>query len=255
MANKQHLETINQAYRVSQSSDNFAFEKFQRLPIEIRLCIWRSSLEHHRLLEALVEAPPSFESERATPWEYKQHMPTSIAQQKPEYTTTNSLGNLISGQRVLVIVKSYQLYSKLLRVNRESRGAALRFYRVHFPCHFMEPGLTLDTEPRIVHKTLYLNPEYDFIHIKRFRASAQQAVDLLHDLKAYDPPGYRCPKPRHGSKLSEWIRSDPGYSSRVCTGSIHGHPVAAQEHHLGCRWPRWPAHHSIQWIPGLPSPV
>lgn len=183
MPQKQHLETINQAYRAKQHSSDVSFENFQKLPVEIRLYIWRYSLEHHRLLEVHIEPSDVIKSR---PRGSRRRRPRQRAQKKPRYSTTNSLGNLISGQPSKPIVKSYQLYSKLLRVNHESRGAALRFYRVRLPCSFMAPGVDALAGQRVLDKTLYLNPEYDFIHLCSSSA-AQEAVDFLHDLKAYDP--------------------------------------------------------------------
>ena len=182
MPQKQHLETINQAYRAKQHSNDVSFGNFQRLPVEIRLYTWRYSLEHHRLIEVHIEPSDVIESR---PGGSRRHRPRQTVR-KPRYSTTNSLGNLISGQPSKPIVKSYQLYSKLLRVNRESREAALRFYRIRLPCRFMAPGVTALTDQRVLDKTLYLNPEYDFIHLCSSSA-ALEAIDFFHDLKAYDP--------------------------------------------------------------------
>lgn len=41
MAYKQHLESINQAYQAYQRNNNVSFKQFQKLPVEIRLYIWR----------------------------------------------------------------------------------------------------------------------------------------------------------------------------------------------------------------------
>lgn len=186
MGFKKHLETINQAYQTSQSSSDVSFEQFPRLPVELRQYIWRYSMEHHRLIELHIEIPPAVESRRSRrrPRQSRQSQPSPQPQRR--YSTKNLLGNLVSGQHEPVVAKSYQLYSKLLRVNRESRAAALRFYRVFFPCHFLAAAETPEIGRRTVNRTLYLNPEYDFIHIVS-NVAAQETVNLFHDLKAYDP--------------------------------------------------------------------
>ncbi|RSM04604.1 hypothetical protein CEP52_006767 [Fusarium oligoseptatum] len=74
------------------------------------------------------------------------------------------------------------MLSKLLRVNKEARGAALSFYRVHLPCWLTKGASRSDD---LVSGTIYFNPEYDFLHIKQ---ESMDMMDFFYDLKfKYDP--------------------------------------------------------------------
>lgn len=77
----------------------------------------------------------------------------------------------------------YWLFNELLRVSREARMVALKFYRVRIPCT-AQPGF------------LYFNPEHDFINFEyssrhRRWMYARKVIGLIHfihDLKfTYDP--------------------------------------------------------------------
>ncbi|KAK9792854.1 putative 2EXR domain-containing protein [Seiridium cardinale] len=169
MAPPQHLQIINPSYC---RSEDAAFSRFSMLPTELRLRIWICSLERHRLIEVRIDAPE--DSAGARP-----------------YSTTNALGKLISGRNYTATVQALQLYSKLLRVNRESRSTALGFYRVHIPCH-LQAAAERDMLPQMIKPTstkatLYFNPEYDFIHPTTRGPAEHTVVDFLHDLKANDP--------------------------------------------------------------------
>src|SRR5579862_562593 len=113
MAASQHLQIINPPYC---RGEDVLFSQFPMLPTELRLRIWQCSVEQHRLVE--VEVEPLLGSEDA-----------------PLYSTTNALNKLISGRNYTATAQGFQLHSKLLRVNSESRKVALRFYRVHIPCY------------------------------------------------------------------------------------------------------------------------
>jgi hypothetical protein len=109
----------------------------------------------------------------------------------PPYSTTNTLGNIISGEAYFIIVRGLHLYSKLMRVNRDSRNAALNFYRVHLPCYFQHPrnnlyDYTLDSNGA-VKGTLYFNPEYDFVHLLGTGPRPVLLAHFLHDFRAHDP--------------------------------------------------------------------
>ncbi|KAK3389871.1 hypothetical protein B0H63DRAFT_105021 [Podospora didyma] len=160
----QHLEVINPSYFTSETA---SFDRFPRLPAELRLKIWRTSLKQHRILSLTVQYP-------------QQPVETPI-----RYSTINKLGKLVSGGRYTATLRGWPLYSKLLRVNRESREEALKFYRVHFPCMIRTNNQTSKTG------TLYFNPEYDFLNldIRGYSTPDISAVDFLHDFKAFDPKG------------------------------------------------------------------
>jgi hypothetical protein len=98
----------------------------------------------------------------------------------------------IEGYPYCVFVEGYQLMSKLLRVTRESREVALKFYRVHIPCKF----ITTEPEERTIiidynktkSGTLHYNPEYDFLHIYSRIPGTNWVINFLQDLKTlYDP--------------------------------------------------------------------
>ena len=162
MASTNHLQVINVSYR---GSEDVVFRSFSRLSTELRLRIWRCSIEQHRLLEVEVDRPWS-------------------SRDTPPYSTTNTHNKLISSRNYTATVQGCHLYSKLLRVNSESRQVALSFYRVHIPCHFrsFEGG----TE-RTIKSALYINPEHDFVFLGVAPPAEHTFVDFVHDLKAYDP--------------------------------------------------------------------
>jgi len=79
----------------------------------------------------------------------------------------------------LSINSNYRL-NPLLQVCRESRRAALEFYRLHIP---------YDLEVHGEQRCVCLNPEFDFLHSIQ-QGAPELFVDLLHDAKAYDPLGF-----------------------------------------------------------------
>jgi hypothetical protein len=85
--------------------DESYFHRFPELPIELRQKIWRHSLQRERLIRIRLV---------------------------PEPNAKSTIGN----ERYTATVNGHQVLSKLLRVNREPREAALGFYRVHIPCRF-----------------------------------------------------------------------------------------------------------------------
>ncbi|KAI0099597.1 hypothetical protein GGR51DRAFT_391639 [Nemania sp. FL0031] len=164
MAPGQHLQIINPANHESRS-----FSPFLRLPTELRLDIWRLSLRRWRLIK--IALAPS-----------EQDDGTQDQDAEPRYTTRNVLGSIISGAPYRVIVKGPQLLSKLLRVNREARHAALGFYRVHLPCQLVG-GDKVES-----FGTLPFNPEFDILHIQP-GGGDHDFVHFLHDIRAYDKLG------------------------------------------------------------------
>lgn len=156
----------------SSKNPNFecTFTCFSHLPTELRLLIWHFSLCHYRLLKIALDftlAPHPL---------------------PPLYQSKNRLGNIISNYGYVTEVRGNKIYSKLLRVNKESRGAALNFYRVHFGCELKSRVLDADGYPLCIPMTFYVNPEYDIIHLK-YVHKTNPPGDFLHDLKANDPKG------------------------------------------------------------------
>lgn len=168
----QHLRIINRA--ILRANDDSHFGLFPNLSTELRLHIWRYSLiEKQRLLQVQVQHPAHSDNSDSDP-----------AHDVSPYSIKNAFDKLISSQNYSVTVKGHHLFSKLLRVNREARQAALEFYRVHLPCNIQSTNTCLGPTPSI----LYFNPEHDFIHLTRGRnGDPQSFVDFIHDLKAYDP--------------------------------------------------------------------
>lgn len=153
-------------YSIPRLSTNDSFTLFPLLPTELRLKIWRFSLQRQRLISALLEVNLVY-----------------------GYTGTSWHG---MGYRVCV--EGCQVHSKLLRVSAEARRAAIDFYRVRVPCIFtkdLDSVIELGYERRSAEKrgAVYINPEYDVLRISsQLSGWATVAVEFLHDIKTvYDP--------------------------------------------------------------------
>lgn len=139
-----------------------SFSPFPRLPVELRLSIWKRFLQRHRLISITV-----VDKAHHSPYE---DLPEQCNQR-------NSLGNKITGKNYKLQITTQPLQTPLLRVSSESRQAALDFYRVHVP---------FDRNSGEGH--CYLNPEFDFIHIHP-NGPSEVLAHFIHDFKAYDPKG------------------------------------------------------------------
>ncbi|KAK9774921.1 putative 2EXR domain-containing protein [Seiridium cardinale] len=81
-----------------------------------------------------------------------------------------------------IIVEGYQLLSRLLRINRESRDAALSFYRIRLPCWITKDVSSVDG---LAPGTVYYNPKYEFLQVM---PENMDVVEFFYDLKSkYDP--------------------------------------------------------------------
>lgn len=140
------------------------FPLFACLPGEIRLEIWRCSMQRERIIHVEL---------------------TSIREKVLErYANINHLQRpTIEEAKYKLLVNGWQVLSKFLRVNSESRQEALSFYRIHIPCWFRGKG---EEERRQI---LHINPEYDFILPVPRTLTSGILTDFLYDLKAYDPNG------------------------------------------------------------------
>lgn len=153
-----HLQIFNSIQ--STNNEDSHFVHFQSLPTELRLKIWRHSLQRERIIKV------SFE-------------------QKPPTTDTPKFDG--KTMRHYAIVDGCQVLSKLLRVSQESRHEALSFYRVHIPCK-LRGGPTGKEEETARSGTFYFNPEYDFLQIQPGIWAEQSLMDFLYHLKnTYDP--------------------------------------------------------------------
>ncbi|KAJ3555097.1 hypothetical protein NPX13_g10431 [Xylaria arbuscula] len=132
MATKQHLQIINPQHG---KEECHSFPSFPRLPAELRLEIWKHSLQRPRFISLIVR---------------RQNPGGLGGQVEPTGSVAYPYDAVARGSKLL---------SKLLRVNREARNAALRHYRVHLPCSFNTAATGT------VQGTLFLNPELDILHI------------------------------------------------------------------------------------------
>ncbi|KAH7234429.1 hypothetical protein B0J15DRAFT_431837 [Fusarium solani] len=161
MTTKPHLQ-IFKIDAPQSNADLKEFTLFSKLPTELRFKIWKHSLEHPRILKVHLRYPSAFDSKLAYDGQTR---PASH-----------------QSQNYRPVVEGYQTLSKLLRVNKDSRGAALSFYRVHLPCWLTKGASRSDD---LVPATIYFNPEYDFLHVKQ---ESMDMIDFFYDLKfKYDP--------------------------------------------------------------------
>lgn len=146
------------------------FHPFPRLPKELRLQVWEDALPQERMLRVSLTPHKGRRYDRAAA--------------EPRYAHRNPLGNPVSGERYRAVVHGGRrpVHSKLLRVNREARAAAQRFYRVRIPVYLAGPTHT-------ARSVLYFNPEHDMLHIWADAPVRDTLLDFLWDLRAYDPRG------------------------------------------------------------------
>ncbi|KAJ3580063.1 hypothetical protein NPX13_g508 [Xylaria arbuscula] len=91
------------------------------------------------------------------------------------------------GPCAIIVSRNRPVLSKLLRVNRDAREAALAFYRVHLPCRMVtkEGKSKLST----VGGVIYINPEFDYIYLKPIEP--REIVPFIHYIKSVkDPLGF-----------------------------------------------------------------
>ncbi|KAI4186866.1 MAG: hypothetical protein L6R41_003192 [Letrouitia leprolyta] len=168
-----HLEILNLSYHPADEGTKFTL--FSRLPKELRLAIWRRTLQHHRIVKIKLAGLRGWTGTE---------QPCHAQNEQEQAAAMASIGR---EERYRVIFKGSQILSKLLRVNRESRQEALTFYRVHIPCQFKRSGMKEDAG---TFGTLYFNPEYDFLRIIPYMPVKDTLVDFLYHLKtAYDARG------------------------------------------------------------------
>lgn len=165
VAPKRHVILNDLLAGSSGNGSHRTFHLFSKLPPEIGLKIWTYGLERYRILTVAV-------SDLGGP---KTSPPT------PHYCSANQLGRIVSGRKYFLRdIAGYKL-SKLLRVCRSSRDAALAFYRVHIPAEH----IAFRPVP-----PLCFNPEYDILRIETFGDEPTETfVDMLHDARANDPAG------------------------------------------------------------------
>jgi hypothetical protein len=147
----------------SPKSTSAHFTLFPLLPAELRIEIWRTSLQRQRILKVRLRGCEHGQDhshhERSTP-------------------------------RYEVVADGYGVMTKLLRINKESRDVALGFYRVRVPVKFTSGECYSRVDGDTGMGTLHFNPIYDFLHIKPDDSTydPRHIIDFLHDLRyRYDP--------------------------------------------------------------------
>lgn len=116
MSSQPHLRIFNCSPTTHDERSDFHL--FPLLPKELRLKIWRHTLQRRRIIHLRLN-----NQRGQTP---------SEAGENPESTS--------NGERYFTVVDGSKILSKLLRVSRESREEALMFCRVHLPCRFTGGG-------------------------------------------------------------------------------------------------------------------
>ena len=161
MSSQPHLQIFNSRQAAHNEESNFPL--FPLLPKELRLKIWRHTLQRWRIIRLFLNN--------------QRGQTATQAGENPESTS--------NGERYFTVVAGSQLLSKLLRVNRESREGAWMFYRVHLPCRFTG-GAT--REGPTGHGTLQFNPDWDFLHLSAEWPAKDTLVDFLYRLKTIHDP-------------------------------------------------------------------
>lgn len=142
---------------------------FTRLPAELRLKVWKSCFPPQRYISIVLSDDD---------WP-KCYLPGMEPNEAEQYTTSNDLGNVISGSPYRLLVSPFQQWSRiLLHVSREARQAFRCHYRLSIPLKLGEASL------------LHINPETDTLEVQRERPNNKDIlVGFLHDAVAYDPSG------------------------------------------------------------------
>lgn len=159
MTSQPHLRTLNSSQPAHH--EKLKFPLFPLLPKELRLKIWRHTLQRGRIIHLCLNN--------------QRGQTATQAGENPESTR--------NGERYFTIVNGSHLLSKLLRVNKESREEALMFFRVHIPCSFRATK-----KGPMGHGTLHINPEWDFLHISAEWPPKDTLVGFLYHLKTIHDP-------------------------------------------------------------------
>ncbi|KAM0467410.1 hypothetical protein ACHAP7_011977 [Fusarium lateritium] len=165
MSSKSHLEPFTLKPNPTDTNQLPFFTLFSKLPYEIRVAIWKSSLQVQRIIKIHVHWHMQYVANRAY-----NGLPVPPMERRKD------------GPAYYPVVQGFQVLSKLLRVTRESREAALSFYRVRVPC-WLTHGISKSN--LWVPGELYYNPEYDFIHLQQDNVDI---IEFMCKLKTiYDP--------------------------------------------------------------------
>lgn len=150
-----HLQIFNPQPRPTE-----AFRLFPQLPAEIRQQIWECALTRERIFRVELEDD-----------------------KKEKNRGVGKDGNFdITRMRYVPVIRSCNIVSKILRVSREARQAALRFYRIRIPCQ-----LDRKDGKGQVDAIFYFNPEMDILWMNNSAFGAYHFVNFLHHLRTADP--------------------------------------------------------------------
>lgn len=144
------------------------FILFPQLPEDLRLQIWKTSLQHERMIQICI-----YPNLRANSDSGESHAP------QPRYRAAG---------------RAHRVLSKLLSVNHEARDVAVAFYRVRIPCTLTraspKQAIAAVSAVQQEHDTLPINPEYDVLQLSvSFSPDITIVQDFLRSLKALDPRG------------------------------------------------------------------
>jgi hypothetical protein len=165
MSSKSHLELFTPESTPTNPNQLSSFTLFSKLPYEIRIAIWKSSLQAQRIMKIHVHCYMGYVMNRRH--NHLPRPPMDRGKDDPAYYP---------------VVQGYQVLSKLLRVTRESREAAFSFYRVRVPC-WLTKGLS--KSHLWVPGEVYYNPEYDFIYLQKDDVDITEFMCNLKNI--YDP--------------------------------------------------------------------
>lgn len=177
MSAQSHIPIFN----TRPTSGNLTYYLFPCFPKELRLLIWRHALRRQRIIKLHLSNP-----DLPDPATYMDRV-KSI-----NYNAARADNSIA---RYSVTIDGFQVLSKFLRVCKESRQESLLFYRAHIPCRFARLGkydsmsrAALDRKTTL--RTLYFNPEWDFLRISCWPNTIVLLPPFWHDLKTrYDPRG------------------------------------------------------------------
>ncbi|KAK0667286.1 hypothetical protein QBC41DRAFT_279359 [Cercophora samala] len=136
---------------------NDTFTLFSLLPAELRVKIWRTSLQRQRIIQVVL---------------------SPVNEVKSRYVVDSNM-DTPNGEEFIAEVGGIKTISKLMRVNREARHEALLFYRVHLPCRFIKPWEIKAQPSARPHGVLHFNPEHDFLHIFHTKENGDNSTSLL----------------------------------------------------------------------------
>lgn len=154
-------------YNPTPPKNEQTFHHFARLPLELRLYVWELALPCERFLKVRLERRNPIVSH-------------------PQETSTAAGKSTNAESRDSIILLGRKLVPKLLNICKESRQAALHFYRVQLPCEYESDTTNDGLATATGNGTFYFNPEFDMLKIELSRRR-ESFLDFVLDLRARDP--------------------------------------------------------------------